>query len=51
MAALGVNFGLWAVAVIPTWFVVKRLGLEGYKIDQHAMPAIEDSNRERDVER
>ena len=27
MAALGVNFGLWAIAVIPTYFVVRKVGL------------------------
>ncbi|VUC28103.1 unnamed protein product [Clonostachys rosea] len=26
LAALGVNFGLWAVAVIPTYFVVRTVG-------------------------
>lgn len=27
MAALGVNFGLWAIALLPAWFVVRDLGL------------------------
>ncbi|CAI7602262.1 unnamed protein product [Penicillium bialowiezense] len=27
MAALGVNFGLWAIAVIPTYFVVRKIWL------------------------
>lgn len=29
IAAVGVNFGLWALAVIPTWFVVRKVGFGG----------------------
>lgn len=29
IAAAGVNFGLWALAVVPTWFVVRKVGFGG----------------------
>lgn len=29
IVAAGVNFGLWALAVVPTWFVVRKVGFGG----------------------
>ena len=29
IVAAGVNFGLWALAVGPTWFVVRKVGFGG----------------------
>ncbi|KAF8866242.1 DUF895 domain membrane protein [Acephala macrosclerotiorum] len=37
IVALGVNFALWVVGVIPAWFAVKDLGLDGKKRDAHAV--------------
>jgi hypothetical protein len=30
IAALGVNFGIAVVAVIPAWFVVRKIGTEAH---------------------
>lgn len=59
MAALGVNFGLWAIAVIPTYFVIRKIGLikkeesdleiditSGVKTFDHSDLGIDNTNRQ-----
>ncbi|CAH0021226.1 unnamed protein product [Clonostachys rhizophaga] len=46
LAALGVNFGLWAVAVIPTYFVVRTVGTgKGFERTERADSDETDSTK------
>lgn len=45
IAALGVNFALWGLSVIPAWFVVKNLGLDGKERDAHGAMIVKESDQ------
>ncbi len=45
IAALGVNFALWDLSVIPAWLVVKDLGLDGQERDAHGAVIVEDGDK------
>ncbi|KAL4952081.1 hypothetical protein BDW69DRAFT_185754 [Aspergillus filifer] len=40
ISALGVNFGLWGLAVVPTYFVARKVGLTDD--EQSHNPAVEE---------
>lgn len=41
VGAVYLNFGLWAVAIIPAWFVIKDIGVSKGKIDPRSEDAVE----------
>ncbi|KAK6215884.1 hypothetical protein LQW54_004064 [Pestalotiopsis sp. IQ-011] len=53
ISALGVNFALWGLAVIPAWFVVRRIGLDYHGPEKEFLSEQENGHKKppgQDVE-